>query len=280
LISVLSDQPEIAIDKQFMTQVMVNILSNAEQACVAARNGRHISISVRETDGSTRISISDDGTGIPAETLTKVFDPFFTTKEVGEETGLGLSVSYGIITQLGGELWAESDGSSGSTFHIDVPREAAEQSFGLEQTESPGEELSDASELPKRGSKSDTHVLVVGDVLDLREAVVKLLERKGHTTQQAADGEKAWSRIQEGSFDCILLDLRMPGMSGQDLFRRITVSDPDSAAKVGFFTGDLTNAETRAFLESLDNRVLVKPVSVQELEEAIGLVTTAGPDRT
>ena len=56
-----------------------------------------------------------------------MFDPFFTTKEVGEETGLGLSVSYGIIAQLGGKLWVESDGVSGSTFHIEVPPAVAEQ---------------------------------------------------------------------------------------------------------------------------------------------------------
>ena len=125
--NVLLEHPDITIDEQLMTQVMVNILSNAEQACVAAHGRGSISISVKEIGGSTRISISDDGPGIPAENLLKVFDPFFTTKEVGEGTGLGLSVSYGIIAQLGGELWVESDGVSGSTFHMEVPSAVAEQ---------------------------------------------------------------------------------------------------------------------------------------------------------
>ena len=69
----------------------------------------------------TKISVSDDGGGIQPEILDKVFDPFFTTKAVGQGTGLGLSVSYGIISQLGGNLWAESDGASGATFHVEVP---------------------------------------------------------------------------------------------------------------------------------------------------------------
>ena len=124
---VLLEHPDITIDEQLMTQVLVNIRTNAEQACVAAHRRGSISISVRETSGSTRISISDDGPGIPAENLLKVFDPFFTTKEVGEGTGLGLSVSYGIIAQLGGKLWVESDGVSGSTFHMEVPSAVAEQ---------------------------------------------------------------------------------------------------------------------------------------------------------
>ena len=277
-ISVLLDQPEIAIDKQLMTQVMVNILSNAEQACIAARKGGKISISVREAEGSTRISVSDDGPGIPTDILTKVFDPFFTTKGVGEGTGLGLSVSYGIITQLGGNLWVESDGVSGTTFHIDVPRKVAEQPVGLKRMGSADEEVSDDAYLPESGSTSLAHVLVIDDEQVLREVVVKILEQKGYTTQQAGDGEAALVKLQEGSFDCILLDLRMPGMGGQELFQRITTGDPETAAKVVFVTGDLTNEGTREFLEPLNNRVLSKPVSIQEFEDAIGLVISARRD--
>ena len=73
------DHPAVAIDEQLMTQVIINILSNAEHACVSAHGRGHISISVWETGGSTRISIADDGPGIPAVNVSKVFDPFFTT---------------------------------------------------------------------------------------------------------------------------------------------------------------------------------------------------------
>jgi C4-dicarboxylate-specific signal transduction histidine kinase len=112
---------DLAIYERLITQVLLNILTNAEQACMASHGKGQIWITEQEINGMTKISVSDDGGGIQPEILDKVFDPFFTTKAVGQGTGLGLSVSYGIISQLGGNLWAESDGVSGATFHVEVP---------------------------------------------------------------------------------------------------------------------------------------------------------------
>ncbi len=265
--SVPFDLAEIKIDEQLMTQVIVNILNNAEQACVAAHGRGHISVTVREIDGSTRISISDDGPGIPAENLSKVFDPFFTTKDVGEGTGLGLSVSYGIIAQLGGKLWAESDGLTGATFHIEVPPAAAIRTA----------EPADGEDLPERESRSHLHVLVVDDEPDLRNILVRLLQRNHHTVDQAADGEEAWRKLQDQHFDCVLLDLRMAGTDGQELFQRISSSYPSLADKVIFITGDLANARTRSFLNALSNLVLEKPISVWDLERAFLTMTEKNP---
>lgn len=271
--SVFLEHPEISIDEQLMTQVIVNILSNAEQACVEAHGRGHISISVHETDSSTQINISDDGPGIPAENLLKVFDPFFTTKEVGGGTGLGLSVSYGIIAQLGGKLWAESDGKSGATFHIEVPRAATGQPSD-QLAKRPEQEHGDDD--AGYGTDSSLSVLVVDDEPDLRHVLVRLLQRQRHEVEEAADGEEAWAKLQERRYDCILLDLRMAGMGGRELFQRIHSSDPGMAAKVIFLTGDLANTDTLAFLSPLTNRVLEKPVSIGELVEAIDSVTGSG----
>ena len=190
-----------------MTQVLVNILSNAEHACVGAHGRGHISISVQETGGSTRISISDDRPGISAENLGKVFDPFFTTKEAGCGTGLGLSVSYGIIAQLGGSLWAESDGVSGSTFQIEVP-----STMGERLAEPPSD--SGAAGRPDEPAISPLRLLVVDDEPDLRNIIVRLLERRNHKVDAAGDGDEAWDRLQDQSYDCIMLDLRMAGTGG------------------------------------------------------------------
>jgi CheY-like chemotaxis protein len=242
-----------------MTQVLLNILSNAEHACVGAHGRGHISISVQETGGSTRISISDDRPGISAENLGKVFDPFFTTKEAGCGTGLGLSVSYGIIAQLGGSLWAESDGVSGSTFQIEVP---------------PSD--SGAAGRPDEPAISPLRLLVVDDEPDLRNIIVRLLERRNHKVDAAGDGDEAWDRLQDQSYDCIMLDLRMAGTGGQELFQRLNATDPVMAGKIIFLTGDMANSSTRSFLDPLANLVLQKPISIGDLEQATAVVTGNG----
>ena len=264
--NVFLDHPAVEIDEQLMTQVLVNILSNAEHACVTANGRGHISISVRETGGSIRISVSDDGPGIPAENLTKVFDPFFTTKEAGGGTGLGLSVSYGIIAQLGGTLWAESDEGTGSTFHIEVPSTTGDRS-----AEPPGD-LGTAGPT-EQAAISPLRLLVVDDEPDLRNIIVRLLERRNHKVDAAGDGDEAWDKLQDQSYDCIMLDLRMAGTGGQELFQRLSAVDSDMAGKIIFLTGDMANTSTRSFLDPLANLVLQKPVSIGDLEQAISSVT-------
>ena len=193
-VSVLLGCAEIKIDENLMTQVVVNILTNAEQACVAANGRGRISVTVREIDGSTEICISDDGPGISPQYLAKVFDPFFTTKEVGEGTGSGLSVSYGIMAQLGGNLRVKSDGLTGSTFHIELPRVEAEESSTAANNEASS----------GNGLAPNLHVLVVDDEPDLRFILARLVERQGHTADQAGDGEEAWRNLQDRNYDCVL----------------------------------------------------------------------------
>ncbi|PKB72022.1 MAG: hypothetical protein BZY87_02465 [SAR202 cluster bacterium Io17-Chloro-G6] len=255
--------PELKIDDNLMSQVVLNILANAEQACVSANGRGHISVTVREAEGSTRISVSDNGPGISPENQLKVFDPFFTTKEVGEGTGLGLSVSYGIIAQLGGKLWVESDGLIGSTFHIDIPP--------VMETVFPETNIN--GNAPPTASAASLHVLVVDDEPDLRFIFAKLVERQGHSADQAGDGEEAWRKVQDNNYDCILLDLRMAGSDGQEVFQRISSSDPDLADNIIFITGDLANSKTRSFLNPLPNLVLEKPISIEQLGQAIRVIS-------
>ena len=105
---ILPDLPWILADEHQLLQVFLNILTNAEQACLAASGEGQLSIRLTSMDDQVVISISDNGPGIPQDNINKVFDPFFTTKGVGEGTGLGLSICHGIIQQHNGELWVES----------------------------------------------------------------------------------------------------------------------------------------------------------------------------
>lgn len=250
------ESQEFRVDERLMTHVILNILSNAEQACVSKQGRGQISIAVQDIEGMIRISISDDGGGIPAEDLTKVFNPFFTTKSVDQGTGLGLSVSYGITTQLGGNLWVESDGVSGSTFHVEVPLIVTDQAAEPTGVNDPGEAQPG---LPLR-------VLVVDDELDLRNIMGRLVERKGHIVDLASTGEEAWDKLQTINYDSIFLDLRMSGLDGIELYQRINANDAKAAEKIIIFTGDLADDRTRSFLKTISNQVLEKPISLDDIE--------------
>jgi len=110
-------------NEQELRQVMINLLINAGHAV-----GKHGTITIKaftNIENQVLVAIKDNGPGIDQDTLTKIFNPFFTTKPVGEGTGLGLSVSYGIITNHGGDITVESTPGKGTVFTIILPRAAS-----------------------------------------------------------------------------------------------------------------------------------------------------------
>ncbi len=115
------DLPFVTADENQLVQVMVNLLTNAEQAMRDAKGEGRITVQTVVTRGRVSVSVGDDGPGIPKENLSKIFDPFFTTKEVGQGTGLGLSISYSIVSQNDGNLRVISEKGEGTTFYIDLP---------------------------------------------------------------------------------------------------------------------------------------------------------------
>ena len=116
-----ADLPPTMADYFQLQQVFLNIIINAEHFMVEA-HGKGTSIITTEWVGDiTRASFSDDGPGIAKENLGHLFDPFFTTKEVGKGTGLGLSICYGIITEHGGRIYADSKLDKGATFVVELP---------------------------------------------------------------------------------------------------------------------------------------------------------------
>jgi signal transduction histidine kinase len=113
-----TDIPKILMDENKMTQVFLNIMLNALQAM---DGGGVLTIKTGMGDGFCTVSIDDTGGGISPEIIPNIFDPFFTTKGVGEGTGLGLSVSKGIVDQHGGVIEVSSEVGVGTTFRIKLP---------------------------------------------------------------------------------------------------------------------------------------------------------------
>jgi len=138
LVKNLVPLPPVMLDANQIKQVLVNLLNNAVQAM---SDGGHLTVTtqltMRNVDGISRqmaaICIGDSGVGIPAENMERVFDPFFTTKEVGQGTGLGLSVSYGIVEQHNGRIEIESVVEEGSTFTVLLPADSANQQISDQQ---------------------------------------------------------------------------------------------------------------------------------------------------
>lgn len=116
------DLPLCYADRHQLQQVWSNLILNAEQAMLEANDGGVLAIrSILKDADTLRVEFIDDGPGIPKKVIGRIFDPFFTTKKVGEGTGLGLAVCFGIVRAHGGTIWAESANGNGTTFVVELP---------------------------------------------------------------------------------------------------------------------------------------------------------------
>ncbi|MBT3532795.1 MAG: response regulator [Rhodospirillaceae bacterium] len=165
------------------------------------------------------IAISDNGTGIPEDLIERVFEPFFTTKEVGQGSGLGLSMVFGFTRQSGGHVTIESKEGKGTTVRILLPR--AEVAINVE---------SDAEVSPAERPPGNETILVVEDDPDVLNFLVKGLHRLGYTVLQASDGPSALRVMAEpDAIDLLLTDVILPlGMSGRDVASAFRERNPGS----------------------------------------------------
>ena len=254
------------IDFHQMEQVILNLVNNAEQSIASTgRPGRVIVRSFAAGD-DVAIEIEDDGPGVPPSVRHRVFDPFFTTKDIGMGTGLGLSVSYGIVQEHRGRIELRPDRpGAGACFAVILPRAegAAVDAFV--------EELPSSAPKPLLGRR----VLVAEDEPIVLDLFSRLLERDGATVTLAHDGEEAWSRILETEFDLIVADLRMPNLDGRALYERVVEEKPAMARRFVFATGDLVRQESLQFLEGIPNRILAKPLDVDDVRRVLVQVVSA-----
>jgi two-component system NtrC family sensor kinase len=253
------------VDPDQIQQVFFNVIKNAEQAMIDSHGGGKLTVQTAGAAESVRISIADDGPGMPPEVQRRIFDPFFTTKDAGEGTGLGLTICYGIIDEHGGRIWTENQADGGAVFHIELPIGVAEEREPLAARS--GAPLSDPPS-PLGGRR----VLVVDDEISIRLLLHDILRLDQHSVALASSGVEAADLVEREQFDIIITDMKMPGMDGAAFYRQVRERDPAQAGRIIFITGDTVSPDTRAFLQRVANPVLSKPFKIGPLRDAIEAV--------
>jgi signal transduction histidine kinase len=261
------DLPAIAADRAGIEQVVTNLLTNAAYA--AGRGGTVKLVAERTTGSDLRIRVTDSGDGVPDEIRHRVFEPFFTTKPAGQGTGLGLSVSLGIVEQHRGKIEEENVMGGGACFTVILP--------GGKQPPAPAVPVASAG-LASGAAIRPSTVLIIDDESSVRMALRRWFERQGWTVDEAVDGAQALALLlsapSEETYGVVLCDLRMPGMSGIELHERLADQRPGILSRIIYATGDTASPETAAFLARVERPVLEKPFELAQL--ALLVEATAG----
>jgi len=213
-----------------------------------------------------KISIKDQGVGIPEEYLTKIFDPYFTTRQKG--SGLGLATTYSIIKNHQGYITLESKTRAGTTFYVYFPALPKEFLTKKEEEEEEEEKIFAGS----------GKILVVDDEKMVRDVTGNMLKLIGYESESAGDSAEAvevYKKAKESqqSFDAIILDLTIPGtMGGRETIKKLMEIDPEVKAIVcSGYSNDPIMANFREYGFS---GFLVKPYKIEELNEILHKVIT------
>jgi CheY-like chemotaxis protein len=247
--------PLVHGDADQLHQVLANLLVNAQQALQTVPPPRRLRAATGSDGGTVWASITDNGPGIPPSIVNRIFDPFFTTKPQGVGTGVGLSVSHGIITAHGGQILVESEPASGSTFTVRLlPARAAR----------PEEAQAEPPRTHRRA-----RILVVDDEPDIARLLTDILEGDGHQAASASSGREALDWLSGREVDLIISDLRMPDMDGPTLYRTLAERRPELLTRLVFITGDTLAADITGFLTETGANVLEKPLDPPDVSRRV-----------
>jgi two-component system, cell cycle sensor histidine kinase and response regulator CckA len=277
-----SSAPDLGLvkaDRSQLEQVIMNLAVNARDAM--PQGGRlTIEAANVELDASfgespavispgkyVLLAVTDNGSGMDAETQAHIFEPFFTTKEKGKGTGLGLATVYGIVKQSGGYVWVYSEPGCGTAFKIYLPR--------IEEEHVPaGREVRPDVQTLQHGTET---VLLVEDEKGVRELAREYLEMTGYTVIQAENGHTALELAVQhsGTIDLLMTDVVMPGISGRELAERVKGIRP--GVKVLYMSGYTDQAVVHHGILESDAVLLQKPFTLPTLAAKLREILTAEP---
>ena len=261
---------KVSADITQLQQVLLNLMTNARDA---VEGESHPSIAIRlseyrpDSDFLARhessrdtsyahLTVTDNGHGIPEESIHAIFEPFFTTKSVGKGTGLGLSMVFGSIQSHDGIIDVSSEVDQGCTFHIYLPLISSDVAQALTTT------------VISKASEGET-ILLVDDEKDVLTIIGEVIESLGYNVITAENGEQALAAFLRDpqAFDLILTDVVMPRMGGLELAKAVHQSDPDTP--IIFATGYDKKQEIERESGLHGYAILNKPFSVELLEQTL-----------
>lgn len=282
-LSETAESGRVLADRAGIEQIVTNLVSNAAHA--SGRDGQ-VWIRTEIAKDACHLVVEDSGSGIPEHVLPQIFDPFFTTKPTGEGTGLGLSVTLGIVEQFDGRIVVEKAGPGrGSRFTVVLPCIEEHAAIAAAPTPLPARgtavgigsgNVDTASDAP--GVARTRQALIIDDEPSIRAALGRFFTRRGWQVHEAVDGRAGYACLQDGAarFDIVVSDLRMPGLSGIELHDILAMEQPAVLRRFVFSTGDVASADAASFVQRTSCPVLQKPFELRMLDDVIALVASGG----
>ena len=239
------DLPPVAGDPAELREALINLILNAVDAM--PEGGTLTLSTTADADGRAELLVADTGTGMPEHVRQRIFDPFFTTKGP-RGTGLGLSMTYGILSRHGAQIGVESEEGRGTRFRLRFP----------------GTTLTEAADprTPVPAAADRLRCLVVDDETAVGEVLGDIIEAAGHGAVVVDSGAAALERVRAEPFDVVFTDLAMPGISGWEVAREVTKLRP--GVPVFLVTGFGVELSPQELAAHGVQTVLTKPLDMQE----------------
>jgi PAS domain S-box-containing protein len=244
-----NDLPPVVGDANQLIQVLLNLITNAEQAIREVRESGRVQIRMSTTGGNVIIAVQDDGIGIPAEALPKLFDPFFTTKRPGGGTGLGLSICLSIVREHGGTIQAESLPGGGSAFKVYLPARELPRDASPARSADASDSDSDRAPRPTPTVLKGIRVLVLDDEESICSLLEEGLSAHGLDVSCASTAEEGAAIIAARPCDALLCDLRLKSAGafsdGQKAAAHVAAAAGPQKPIVIFMTGEYVDQNAK-----------------------------------
>jgi two-component system NtrC family sensor kinase len=259
-------------DPAQLKQVVMNLVINALHAMEEVSHPR-LEITINRQGASGWLEFADNGSGIPANVIGRIFDPFFTTKGPDKGSGLGLSICASLVRQQGGELAVTSVVGQGARFSVRLPLAASDV-----VTAAPFARFNRADSI--KSAWAGLKVLIVEDELVVRHFLQEALRTGfGCRVDVALDGVEGLRRAVETDYALVVSDVRMPGLNGPELYRKLAGLRPAVSGRFVFVTGHEGEQSLGELLSGASVPVMAKPFTMQQLQEVCGPILNAAAGR-